>query len=587
MINYIDSENIQLIYENSMSGRFSPRWKLKQAIGNVQRTDVFFAGVLNRMLSTFEQMERPEYTKTMCVDGKNLFYNPEFVKNIPMEELETILVHEILHIVLGHHIAFSNELKLNNENIRYLVNVATDLAINHMLRGRPLPANVLFPGKGEFVDMPEGKDARWYYYKLIEKYQNKPKDQPEEGDKGDDSKEDDEGEEGSEGSDGSESTEGDDSEGAEGTEGEESEGGEGEGEGTGEGEGEGEGEGKGSGKGKGSGGSGSGGGGEGEEEEGERTGEGEDKGTGKLEPAIPDVTIPEHVKQATESTGRIEADPDATPENASSEMAKHSSELQKDLADAEQIEQKREQQGFGAGSGAGGGKGYGINYKDIVKPKSNIPWNQILSNFTSLPQKTDKSYMVPNPRFAEYMKNTGIFMAGYKEDKVKELDILVDVSGSMPKSACEKIFNEIAQISKSKSFGMRSMIRLVTFDTIIQSENVFSNIKSPVKSIATGKPVPKENMHSLPLNENVFKNFKWSVSGGGTSINSCLEGIKKLKPTPELVIVLTDGYFMGNEISYLNSNPKLPFQIVWLMTTDQHYNIGKTYKLEDYNYGIT
>jgi hypothetical protein len=45
-------------------------------------------------------------------------------------------------------------------------------------------------------------------------------------------------------------------------------------------------------------------------------------------------------------------------------------------------------------------------------------------------------------------------------------------------------------------------------------------------------------------------------------------------------------YFISSDIAYLNSQ-KLPYKIIWLMTTDVKFPIGKSFNLKDYNYDLT
>jgi predicted metal-dependent peptidase len=39
---------------------------------------------------------------SMGTDGKNLYYDPDFVRNLDMEQLQTVLAHEIYHAAFGH-----------------------------------------------------------------------------------------------------------------------------------------------------------------------------------------------------------------------------------------------------------------------------------------------------------------------------------------------------------------------------------------------------------------------------------------------------------------------------------------------------
>ena len=40
--------------------------------------------------------------KTMAVDGKTIFYNPDFVTGLPDGQVKTVIAHEVMHCVFGH-----------------------------------------------------------------------------------------------------------------------------------------------------------------------------------------------------------------------------------------------------------------------------------------------------------------------------------------------------------------------------------------------------------------------------------------------------------------------------------------------------
>ena len=60
---------------------------------------------------------------TMATDGKEIVYNSDFVKSLPMEEIKGVLIHEALHVVYEHHLR-------RGERNPKLWNVATDYVIN-------------------------------------------------------------------------------------------------------------------------------------------------------------------------------------------------------------------------------------------------------------------------------------------------------------------------------------------------------------------------------------------------------------------------------------------------------------------------
>lgn len=562
--------------------------KMSWAIRNVQNNDVFFSGILDRMIPN-DTKRMVNFTQpTMYTDGKGLFYNPEFVNKLPLDAVETVIVHEILHVAYGHHLSFA-DISANHKNLWELVNIACDLAINHQLKDRSgFFKDLLLAGRGEFKDLPEGLDAREYFNMLVKKYKKPPNQPPpppqppqqsqnaEEGQG--------EGESGDEGdpSDGQEDQATGQGEGsgeeAGGEEGEEGQGGESgapeqgkDSSGTSKGKGEGEGEGGGSGG----------------------NGVSSGKGVGTVAQSQSEldqsVEVPQDIVDRSEKLGRIGTSEGVTEENKDSEIVKHDQNMEEEASQAEEIEDKRTKEGINsAGYGKGSSQFVKGNYRDMFKQKSNLPWQVILANFLSNPERSDRSYSVVNTRFADFTKQTGIIMPGYKEDKLKELVFLVDVSGSMPRTAVQKVFGEISAVSNSKSFGKNSIIRLYSFDDGLLSETIFTpERKGRYRSIINpDKLVDESHIYPLPLTEAVYRSFKWSSGGGGTHIQPALENIRKyLKPLPALVVILTDGGFFDNEPNYLNS-VQLPYKIVWLMTTDVEYKLGTTYHLSDYNYNL-
>lgn len=73
-----------------------------------------------------EMVENSDICPTMGVDGKRLFYNPQFVEALPLNQLIAVIAHEILHISLGHL------WRIGHREL-YKWNVAADYAINNYL----------------------------------------------------------------------------------------------------------------------------------------------------------------------------------------------------------------------------------------------------------------------------------------------------------------------------------------------------------------------------------------------------------------------------------------------------------------------
>jgi predicted metal-dependent peptidase len=126
-----------------------------------------FFGILSMKWKYHETTQVP----TMGTDGPNLYYNPDFVlngKNI--RELQTILAHELMHIILEHPFR-----KKGRHHM--LFNIACDYAINPILEkdGFTLPEGILLDK--EFYDM----SAEAIYEKLLESQKEQDKSESDDG----------------------------------------------------------------------------------------------------------------------------------------------------------------------------------------------------------------------------------------------------------------------------------------------------------------------------------------------------------------------------------------------------------------------
>lgn len=98
---------------------------------------------------------------TMAVDGRHVFYNPEFVEKLSEPELIGVLAHEMMHLALLHHVR-------RGGRDPEMWNKATDYCINAELlaRGFTLPASRLldktFEGMGaeQVFAILKGREAQ-------------------------------------------------------------------------------------------------------------------------------------------------------------------------------------------------------------------------------------------------------------------------------------------------------------------------------------------------------------------------------------------------------------------------------------------
>ncbi len=104
--------------------------------------------------------------QTAGTDGKNIYYNPNFIESINDEEQTFIFAHEICHIAFNH--IFRSEGKDKD-----LWNIATDAVVNAFLRQDGLP--IVFDG----VDIPDAinYDAEEMYQKLLDEREQQSNEQ--------------------------------------------------------------------------------------------------------------------------------------------------------------------------------------------------------------------------------------------------------------------------------------------------------------------------------------------------------------------------------------------------------------------------
>lgn len=103
---------------------------------------------------------------TAGTDGKNIYYNPDFIKSITDEQQIFIFAHEICHIAFDH--IYRSEGK-----DKKLWNIATDSVVNAFLMQDGLP--IVEGG----VDIPEAinHDAEEMYNKLLEEKEKRQQEQ--------------------------------------------------------------------------------------------------------------------------------------------------------------------------------------------------------------------------------------------------------------------------------------------------------------------------------------------------------------------------------------------------------------------------
>jgi predicted metal-dependent peptidase len=99
-------------------------------------------------------------------DGKRLAVNPEWILGLPPEERYGVVIgHEPMHCAMEH---FARSRGMEDSRA---AQIAADLEINPICReaGFTLPPDALFPGEGEYADLPSGNTFEEYYALLASK----------------------------------------------------------------------------------------------------------------------------------------------------------------------------------------------------------------------------------------------------------------------------------------------------------------------------------------------------------------------------------------------------------------------------------
>lgn len=105
---------------------------MTKARAEVVMNDAFFGTLLLRM-----RMKEDPTCQTLWTDGVTIGYNPEFIAKLSAEERRGVLVHEIMHPALLHHIREGNR-----NHAKW--NIACDYALNPLINQKyKLPKSAL------------------------------------------------------------------------------------------------------------------------------------------------------------------------------------------------------------------------------------------------------------------------------------------------------------------------------------------------------------------------------------------------------------------------------------------------------------
>lgn len=105
--------------------------EIKRAITDLIINEPFFGSLIMKA----NLIENTTWCQTMATDGKDIFYNPEFVKTLNKRELVFILCHEIMHKIWMH----CQRMQAKKYD-KQLYNIAADYIINWVLDDNPYMA---------------------------------------------------------------------------------------------------------------------------------------------------------------------------------------------------------------------------------------------------------------------------------------------------------------------------------------------------------------------------------------------------------------------------------------------------------------
>ena len=158
------------------------------------------------------------------------------------------------------------------------------------------------------------------------------------------------------------------------------------------------------------------------------------------------------------------------------------------------------------------GSGGARDLEELLKPQ--IDWRDVLREFisTTCAGKDFSTWARPNRRFV----STGVYMPSGISEKVGELVIAIDTSGSIGQCELTTFLSEV----KSVCDNVRpERIRLLYWDTRVCADETYDHAETDTLVQST-KP----------------------AGGGGTDVSCVSEYMTEHKIDPQAVIVFTDGY---------------------------------------------
>lgn len=130
-----------------------------------------------------------EKVETACTDGKSIIFGTGFLDELSDSEIDFILMHEIMHVVLQHCFR-------DGEKNKLAFNVACDIVVNSIIKHEcgDSPASITLSAYGESMHIaPDGKEGRKYTAEQVYEMMKQEYKADDHGNSGDDSTESDKG----------------------------------------------------------------------------------------------------------------------------------------------------------------------------------------------------------------------------------------------------------------------------------------------------------------------------------------------------------------------------------------------------------
>jgi len=125
---------------------------------NYKQTTLFYAHMLAQVNIKMENISAPAGV-SYELDHYNLYINDELFGKYNLNDRIFILIHEMLHILMGH-------LNMREFDNKELANIAHDTAINQLIPNLEIPNDALLPSS-ECYDNAKVKESSEYYYNLL------------------------------------------------------------------------------------------------------------------------------------------------------------------------------------------------------------------------------------------------------------------------------------------------------------------------------------------------------------------------------------------------------------------------------------